>query len=103
MIVSLESPYTRSETLWFDDGNVVLETEGVIFRTYTGILSRNSSIFQDMFALPQPPGAEVLEGLPIVHLTDSAMDLINFLKATHDARYRFNFNEILTSSSFYGY
>lgn len=76
--------YQRSE-LWFEDGNVILESEGIIYRVYRGILAHHSSIFSDMFSVPQ--GTQNLDlfedGMPIVHMPDRSLDLLNFLKAIH--------------------
>ena len=70
--------------IWFEDGNVVLVAEDrVAFRVYRGILSMNSEVFSDMFASPQPPGSAEWEGCPIVHLSDTATDILHLLTALH--------------------
>lgn len=74
----------RSSELWFEDGTIVLQTEGVLFRVFSGILSKNSIVFQQMFTIPQPETTEMYSGCPLVLLQDSAEDLTNFLKAIHD-------------------
>ncbi|KZT69644.1 hypothetical protein DAEQUDRAFT_246684 [Daedalea quercina L-15889] len=65
----------RDADLWFPDGNVVLEASGYGFRVYQGLLARDSPFFADLFSLPQPSHAELLEGCPVVHLTDFYEDL----------------------------
>ncbi|KAF7983673.1 hypothetical protein HWV62_19573 [Athelia sp. TMB] len=46
--------------IWYDDGNVIL-----------------SSVFKDMFSFPQPPSmdSEMMDGCPIVQLSDSAKEV----------------------------
>ncbi|KAJ7134246.1 hypothetical protein C8R44DRAFT_662580 [Mycena epipterygia] len=49
------------------------------------ILSNHSSVFGDMFSLPQPPNEATVEGYPIVHLTgDSVQDVEIILAAFYD-------------------
>ncbi len=75
------------ETLWFEDGSIVLATPQVLFRVYRGTLSRHSPIFHDMFSIPQPDAAsnqEVLDGIPVVELHDDPEELAHFLSALHD-------------------
>lgn len=76
----------RSEP-WYEDGNIVLEAESTQFRIFRGILSASSSIFRDMFSMPQPSESECLvEGCPVVRLSDPAEDWKYVLKALHDRR-----------------
>jgi hypothetical protein len=78
----------RAADLWFEDGNVVLETESTQFRVHRSILSTHSVIFRDMFAAPQPAAfEEELEGCQVVLLPDSAEDWTHVLKALYDRRY----------------
>ncbi|KIJ64939.1 hypothetical protein HYDPIDRAFT_28285 [Hydnomerulius pinastri MD-312] len=80
---------------WFDDGNIVLTTEGKYFRVYRGILSSQSPVFKDMFSCPQPedPSAPEMDGCPIIQLHDAANDLQIVLKALYDRAYfRYSFD-----------
>ncbi|KAJ6519069.1 hypothetical protein C8R45DRAFT_950158 [Mycena sanguinolenta] len=45
-------PITRSDYLWIDDGNVVLQAGDLQFRVHWGVLARNSSILRAMRGLP---------------------------------------------------
>ncbi|KZP29329.1 hypothetical protein FIBSPDRAFT_946970 [Athelia psychrophila] len=53
------------------------------FKIYQGLLSANSTVFADMFLVPQPPpsGGELVEGCAVVHLSDSAIDVTYVLEA----------------------
>jgi len=75
---------------WFDDGNIILEAELTQFKVYRGILSANSEVFRDMFAIAQAGGnGEVeVEGCPVVHLQDKAADLRHVLEVLHDSKIR---------------
>lgn len=67
---------TRSD-LWYDDGNVILQAESMQFKVHKSILAENSSVFKDMFAFPQPPSteAQLVEGCPVVRVSDSAEEM----------------------------
>ena len=76
----------RVKGLWFEDGNVVLQAENTVFKLYRGILSRESTVFADMFSLPQPdarlPGFEdTYDGCQLVRMHDDEDDLEHFLRA----------------------
>lgn len=76
--------------LWFDDGNVVLQAgeSDSRFKVYRGILSRESSVFKDMFSLPQPPSsiAESFDGFPLVRLHDAGDSLKLLLSVMFDPK-----------------
>ncbi|KZP26085.1 hypothetical protein FIBSPDRAFT_733057, partial [Athelia psychrophila] len=79
------SPERIRSTPWFEDGSIVLETEGVQFKVYKGILAANSAIFRDMFVIAQAQG-ELVDGCSVVNLTDKPKDLGYVLEALHDSR-----------------
>lgn len=66
----------KSSEFWFNDGNVVLQTKTTQYRIHSSLLSIQSSVFEDMFAIPQPEQSAqpLLEGCPVVLVTDSAED-----------------------------
>lgn len=72
---------------WFDDGNIVLQAENTQWRIYRGILSASSSVFADMFAIPQPAtGEDLVDGCPVVAVTDSAQDWKCVLDTLYERR-----------------
>ena len=79
---SLVKP-VRSEDVWYDDGNIILQAQNTQFKVLKSILQRNSSVFRDMFSLPQPTSSdtELVEGCPVVRLSDSADSVRYVLKA----------------------
>lgn len=84
---SLNNPPTpivcvRSD-IWYDDGSIILQAECTQFRVHKSILAECSTVFSDMFSLPQPPARdeEMIEGCPIVHLSDSAEEVRFILQA----------------------
>ena len=79
---SLPTEPVRSD-IWYADGNVILQAEGVQFKVHKSILAQSSPVFEDMFSLPQPPssGVDTLDGCPIVHLSDSAEEVGHVLRA----------------------
>lgn len=81
-------PTTRvpilSSDVWFNDGNIVLQAEAVMFKVYQGMLCQESKLFQDMFSLPQPTPIDdslVYDGCQVVELHESSEDLRVFLSA----------------------
>ncbi|KAF7969601.1 hypothetical protein HWV62_26837 [Athelia sp. TMB] len=79
--MSATAPITHSD-IWFEDGNVVLQAERTQFRVYRGMLARNSSVFRDMFSIPQPaPSEESADGCAVVCLPDAAQDVEIVLRA----------------------
>lgn len=78
------STVVRSD-VWYDDGNIILQAEQVQFKVLRSILAEISSVFRDMFSLPQPTvaqyEAEMVYGCPIVHLSDSAEEVQLVLEA----------------------
>ncbi|KAJ3558802.1 hypothetical protein NM688_g713 [Phlebia brevispora] len=79
------SELNRHETLWFEDGNVIVQAGDTIFRVYRGLLCQYSDVFKDLFKLPQPADAETMDGLPLVQLSDSPVELAHLLDALHNA------------------
>ncbi|CAK5268366.1 unnamed protein product, partial [Mycena citricolor] len=78
----------HSPDLWFDDGTLILETEGTQFKVFRGILAANSTVFSDMLLVGRPSdNDEIEDGCPVVHVHDSALDLMHFLKALHHISY----------------
>lgn len=77
------SVFVRS-TVWYDDGSVVLQAECTQFRVHRTLLCQNSTIFTDMFSIPQPSQEESLvEGCPLVRLSDSAEEVETVLRALY--------------------
>ncbi|KAF6741453.1 hypothetical protein DFP72DRAFT_944073 [Ephemerocybe angulata] len=74
---------TRSD-IWFDDGSLVIQAENTQFKVHKGVLTRHSSVFADVFAMPHPEGEPTIEGCPVLQLQDSAEDINNFLLALYD-------------------
>ncbi|KZP30915.1 hypothetical protein FIBSPDRAFT_1037856 [Athelia psychrophila] len=75
--------------IWYRDGNIVLQAGITQFKVYQGALGEASSVFKDMFSFPQPPAAdmELVEGCPVVHVSDSAEELKIVLQAIFQLQY----------------
>ncbi|KAH9835452.1 uncharacterized protein C8Q71DRAFT_859077 [Rhodofomes roseus] len=73
--------FDRDEQFWYDDGSITLVAERVGFRVYRGLLADRSEIFRDLFFVPQPPDAQLSFGCPVIHLSDTAYALREFLDA----------------------
>ncbi|KAF7353919.1 BTB domain-containing protein [Mycena venus] len=75
----------RADELWFEDGNLVIQAGNSQYRVYRGILAMRSPVFKDMLSFPQPPGAELVENCPLVHLPDPEVEVTPFLRAIFDS------------------
>ncbi|KAJ7637508.1 hypothetical protein B0H17DRAFT_1339515 [Mycena rosella] len=80
---SESGPPIRSK-IWMSYGDIILQAESTQFRVNRDILANQSSVFRDMFSLPQPPGEDTVEGCLIVELSDSAKDVELLLTALYD-------------------
>lgn len=72
--IASSTPSPSSE-FWLSDGNVILQAESTQFRVHKSVLSMHSTVFRDMFTVPQPDEQPKVEGCPIVHLSDAARDV----------------------------
>jgi len=77
---------TRVNSLWFDDGNIILVAEGFKFRVHKSMLAKSSPVFRDLFTVPQPTGppCEDDDSLPVVNMPDNGLHLLYLLKAIYD-------------------
>ncbi|KAJ7719954.1 hypothetical protein B0H16DRAFT_1700119 [Mycena metata] len=74
----INAPITRSSNIWMPYGDIILQAEGVQFRVNRDVLARNSVAFEGMFGAPRAGegnGDEVVEGCPVIPLTDKAGDV----------------------------
>lgn len=53
------------ESLWYEDGNIVLQAQCVLFKVHRGILARQSDFFKNMFTLPGSGEAEGTDARPL--------------------------------------
>ncbi|KLO07736.1 hypothetical protein SCHPADRAFT_794142, partial [Schizopora paradoxa] len=81
-------------TLWFEDGNIVLSTNVHFYCVHKGILAKQSSVFNDMFHIPQPvegqpkSNEDSWNGLPLVNMIgDRDEDVYNLLMAVYDRKH----------------
>lgn len=86
---SAAAPWIADSQVWFDDGNIIIVAGEVAFRVYKGTLARSSEVFQHLFSLPTPDSdadrtdLEQADGVPVVHLPDSHVDLKHLFLALY--------------------
>ena len=55
------------------DASVILRSsDQVEFRVHKSVLAMSSPFFEDLLSLPQPPDDELVDGLPVVQLSENA-------------------------------
>jgi hypothetical protein len=74
---------TRSEIHWFDDGNIILQAGGKLFKVHCGVLAKNAKIFKDMYVWIAAATRTVYD-CPIVSLSDSEGNLHHFLNVIYN-------------------
>lgn len=71
-----------SDSLWFEDGNVVIMAGYSLFRVFRGLLASRSSVFKEIFSTPRPPTPDdMYDGCLLVRLPDEAAEVHHFLMA----------------------
>ncbi|KAK7690458.1 hypothetical protein QCA50_005556 [Cerrena zonata] len=84
---------------WFDDGNIVIVAENTGFKVHRDVLSQRSEIFKDMLLVPQPPVPnqdEILDGIPVVHVSDTQKDLFYVISAIYNGYKYFGEGKLMT-------
>lgn len=74
-LITIVANLTRCETIWFEDGNVVLVAGDTAFKVHRSMLARNSGVFQDLFTVPQPECADHMDGCPVVQMSDRSDEM----------------------------
>ncbi|KAL1689743.1 hypothetical protein GGG16DRAFT_57204 [Schizophyllum commune] len=69
--------------LWFDDGNLVIQTGLALFRVHKGVLCFHSSVLRDMASFPVSASFETYEGAQLAAFPDDAQDMHHFLRALY--------------------
>ncbi|KAI4294232.1 hypothetical protein K525DRAFT_274502 [Schizophyllum commune Loenen D] len=76
----MESAY---RDLWFDDGNLVIQTGLALFRVHKSVLAIHATVFRDMVSFPAPASQETYEGVQLAVFQDDAQDMRHFLRALY--------------------
>ncbi|KAJ7196483.1 hypothetical protein GGX14DRAFT_325941, partial [Mycena pura] len=86
--------------IWMPYGDIILQAESTQFRVNRDVLAHQSSVFRDMFSVPQPADEPTIEGCPIVQVFDKAKDWALLLETLYNpcafsSKYRFNAEKTL--------
>ena len=77
----------RDSEIWFEDGNVVVIAQTTAFRFHKSVVSLHSSVFRDLFSIPQPSGSPVgeesFDSCPVVHVSDTSYDFRELIRAIY--------------------
>ena len=88
---------TPHDELWFEDGSIVLQTDLHLYRVHNSMLAKYSSVFKDMFEMPNGGDGgrvsggvdeDTYDGLPLVRMAgDSDDDVFHFLMTIYNREY----------------
>ena len=90
---SSQKQLEQHPSLYFADGDLVIvactdpaAANSIVFRVHGAILGLFSPVFAGMLSLPAPSvsGRELYDGVPLVHLSDDAKDMADFLDALYN-------------------
>jgi len=74
-----QNPSPLPDRLDMANGDIIIQScDFINFRVHKLVLSLSSPFFGDMFSLPQPSDQDVVDGLPVVRLSEDA-DVLNCL------------------------
>ncbi|KAN0137922.1 hypothetical protein V8E53_004406, partial [Lactarius tabidus] len=71
-----------------DASIIVRSSDQVNFHIHKSVLAMSSPIFEDLLSLPQPPNDELIDGLPVVQLSEDACVLSNLISLLYLTRRR---------------
>ncbi|KAI0753759.1 hypothetical protein C8Q74DRAFT_1373699 [Fomes fomentarius] len=79
--VVLPSNATHDEEFWFQDGNVVLlASDTVAFRVYSGLLASQSPVLRNMLSSPAIASAAQIDAVRVVQVLDSSHEWKHLLR-----------------------
>ena len=79
---------TRHRDLWFEDGDVVVKADALLFRLHRGVLSMHCEHFRSVLSVSSPLKLEQYDDLALIVLQEAqAMDAVHFLKAMYLSAY----------------
>ncbi|KAI0710511.1 hypothetical protein C8Q76DRAFT_598175, partial [Earliella scabrosa] len=83
---------------WFEDGNVDVVAHDTVYRVHQSVLGRQSQVFSGAFSMPHTEFKSSIpsvndtghsNGVPLIHLPDSAYDVKQLLLYLYDGYNRF--------------
>lgn len=81
---SANMPIVRRSDFWLDDANIILQAGSVQFAVHRSVLAMHSEVFKDMRQVGKPVSEDsIVDGCPVVQLSDLADDLEVFLKTLY--------------------
>ncbi|KAM5544851.1 hypothetical protein V8D89_001749 [Ganoderma adspersum] len=99
---------TRDSDVWYEDGNIVVIAQTTAFRFHKSVVSHHSSVFRDLFSVPQPsppavagesePGAraETFDGCAAVRVSDTSYDFRELLRAIYGGVSYLRLDQVVT-------
>ncbi|KAH9168372.1 hypothetical protein EDB89DRAFT_2099814 [Lactarius sanguifluus] len=80
-----DPPFVPSHLKVPDANIIVRSSDQVNFRVHKSLLAMSSPFFDDLLSLPQPPDGEIVDGLPVVQLSEDASSLNSLVTLLYPA------------------
>lgn len=94
----------RHQSLWFDEGNVIIVAHGKSFKVHSSVLSHHSNVFKELLSGPALAGlSEKLDNCPILRAEDRGDALAQLLQIVYDGAKRYEVLLLSSTSSFCSY
>lgn len=80
--MSSDAQPSNPEALWpvvFDDGNLIIGTEGLPVRVHNSVLSRRSPVFKNIWN-NRPDNTVSIR----IHISESEEDIVNYVKSVYN-------------------
>lgn len=77
----------KDEEIYYPDGNITLVAGSICFRVHQSLLAKHSTVFDDMFSIPQPKDQDMFDGAPRVDLQDDADAVRALLRLIYEPLY----------------
>ncbi|KAJ7233718.1 hypothetical protein B0H12DRAFT_167140 [Mycena haematopus] len=89
--------FERINSLWFDDGNLIIQAGTHLFRIFRGMLVKHSLVFEELLSSQNLSTYEVFDGCPILVVPQDGIAVGHFLAAIYNPN---SFDQLISRIEF---